>query len=53
MAASTREGRRNETIAGAGQTAGGIRDVRPVAEIIASLVQEAEAALRPAPGFVR
>jgi nitronate monooxygenase/enoyl-[acyl-carrier protein] reductase II len=50
IAASAQEGRRNETIAGAGQTAGGIREVRPVAQIIASLVEEAEAALRAAAG---
>ena len=51
IAASAQEGRRNETIAGAGQTAGGIREVRPVAQIIASLVEEAEAALRAAAEF--
>ena len=53
MAASIREGRRNETIAGAGQTAGAIREVLPVAEIIRSLVEEAEAALRASGSLAR
>jgi len=36
-----------------GQSAGGIRDVRPVAEIVASLLEEAEAAIAKTQGYVR
>jgi enoyl-[acyl-carrier protein] reductase II len=41
-------GRGSEFLATAGQSAGAIRDVRPVAEIIASVVAEAESVLRGA-----
>jgi enoyl-[acyl-carrier protein] reductase II len=46
MAAATAEGRRGEFLLTAGQGAGGIDDVLPVAEIIRRIVAEAEAALR-------
>ncbi|MCI4646068.1 MAG: nitronate monooxygenase [Hyphomonadaceae bacterium] len=35
-----------------GQSAGGVRDVRPVAEIVASIVSEAEAAIGRVSGYV-
>jgi nitronate monooxygenase/enoyl-[acyl-carrier protein] reductase II len=41
----TRAGRRHETLLTAGQTAGGIKDIVPVAEIVRQLIAEAEAAL--------
>jgi len=52
LAASAREGRRHETIPGGGQSAGGISEVLPVAEIIRRIVAEAEEALRQAPGLL-
>lgn len=52
MASASKEGRRHETIAGAGQSAGGIGDVLPVADIIRRMVAEAEDALRSATRFV-
>lgn len=45
MQARARAGRRHETLLTAGQTAGAIKDVLPVAEIIRLLVQETEQAL--------
>jgi enoyl-[acyl-carrier protein] reductase II len=42
--ARARAGRRHETLLTAGQTAGGIREILPVAEIIRQLIAEAEAA---------
>ncbi|MEM9739530.1 MAG: nitronate monooxygenase [Pseudomonadota bacterium] len=36
-----------------GQSAGGITDVRPVAEIVTSLLEEAEAAIEKTQGYVR
>jgi nitronate monooxygenase/enoyl-[acyl-carrier protein] reductase II len=47
-----RAGRRHETLLTAGQTAGGIKDILAVAEILKRLVAEAEAALSrgPKPG---
>ena len=36
-----------------GQSAGGVKDVRPVAEIVDSIVAEAEAAIGKASGYVR
>jgi enoyl-[acyl-carrier protein] reductase II len=41
----TRAGRRHETLLTAGQTAGGIKQILPLADIIRQLVSEAEAAL--------
>lgn len=45
MAAMTQAGRRHECLLTAGQTAGGIKDVLPVGEIMRRLVAETEAAL--------
>jgi len=42
-------GRQHETLLTAGQTAGGIKEVLPVADIMRQLVAEAEAALAKAP----
>jgi enoyl-[acyl-carrier protein] reductase II len=52
LMAATQEGRRQETIAGAGQSAGGIKDLPTVAEIIDHIVEEAEQTLRAGSGFV-
>jgi NAD(P)H-dependent flavin oxidoreductase YrpB (nitropropane dioxygenase family) len=46
-----RRGQRRETLVWAGQTAGGVREIQPVAEIIRQLVDEAEAALAQAPSY--
>jgi nitronate monooxygenase/enoyl-[acyl-carrier protein] reductase II len=48
VATSAREGGRQQTIAGAGQSAGAIHEVLPVAEIISRLIAGAEAALAQA-----
>jgi len=48
IVASHQAGRPHETLLTAGQTAGGIKAVLPVAEIMRSLVAEAEAALSAA-----
>ena len=48
MATATADGRRNEFLLTAGQGAGGVTEVLPVAEIIRRIVGEAEAALRSA-----
>ena len=42
-------GRQHETLLTAGQTAGGIKEIAPVAEIMRQLIAEAEAALSRAP----
>jgi nitronate monooxygenase/enoyl-[acyl-carrier protein] reductase II len=44
-----RRGRRRETLVWAGQTAGGVREIKTVAEIMRQLVDEAEAALARVP----
>jgi enoyl-[acyl-carrier protein] reductase II len=44
-----RAGRRHETILTAGQTAGGIKEILPLAEILRQLVAETEVALSRAP----
>ena len=49
MAERIRQGRRRETLVWAGQTAGGVREILSVAEIMRHLVDEAEAALARAP----
>ena len=49
IAERIRRGRRRETLVWAGQTAGGVREVLSVAEIMRHLVDEAEAALARAP----
>jgi enoyl-[acyl-carrier protein] reductase II len=46
---TTQAGRPHETLLTAGQTAGGIKEILPVAEIMRRLVAEAEAALARAP----
>lgn len=46
---STARGARNQTIAGSGQGAGAIRDVLSVAEVIRSMVAEAEGLLKRGP----
>jgi NAD(P)H-dependent flavin oxidoreductase YrpB (nitropropane dioxygenase family) len=42
-------GRQHDTLLTAGQTAGGIREILPVADIMRQLMAEAEAALARAP----
>jgi NAD(P)H-dependent flavin oxidoreductase YrpB (nitropropane dioxygenase family) len=42
-------GRQHDTLLTAGQTAGGIKDILPVAELMRQLIAEAEAALARAP----
>jgi nitronate monooxygenase/enoyl-[acyl-carrier protein] reductase II len=49
---STQAGRQHECLLTAGQTAGGISDVLPVAEIMRRLVAEAEATLASVSGLV-
>jgi enoyl-[acyl-carrier protein] reductase II len=49
VGASAIQGGRQQTIAGAGQIAGAIRDVLPVAEIIQRIVSQAEVALSRTP----
>jgi len=47
-----RIGQQHATLLTAGQTAGGIKDILPVADIINQLVAETEAALSRGPGFI-
>jgi len=49
IAARAKAGRRHETVLGAGQTAGGIKKVLSVAEIMRQLIAETEEALSRAP----
>jgi enoyl-[acyl-carrier protein] reductase II len=49
MASMAQAGRRHASLLTAGQTAGGIREVLPVAEIMRRLIAETEAALSRAP----
>jgi len=49
MLAATKAGRRHEMLLTAGQTAGGIKDVLPVAQIMRRMMAEAEVALSRAP----
>jgi nitronate monooxygenase/enoyl-[acyl-carrier protein] reductase II len=49
IVASAQAGRRRETLLPTGQSAGGIKEVLPVADIIHRLVAETEAALSRAP----
>jgi len=46
-----RRGQRRETLAWAGQTAGGVTEILTVAEIMHQLVDQTEAALARAPGL--
>jgi len=48
IVAKARAGKRHEALLTAGQTAGGIREILPVAEIMQNLMAETEAALRRA-----
>jgi enoyl-[acyl-carrier protein] reductase II len=48
MSAAMYEGRMHELIAGAGQSSGLVSDVLPAAEIVRTIVDEAERALRGA-----
>jgi nitronate monooxygenase/enoyl-[acyl-carrier protein] reductase II len=50
---TTQAGRPHATLLTAGQTAGGIKDVLPVAELMRRLVAETEAALAKAPRLVK
>jgi len=52
IAAAAQAGRQHEYLLTAGQTAGGIKNVLPVAEIIRQLMVEAEAVLSRTPNFV-
>ena len=49
MSAASSAGRRHEILLTAGQGAGGIKDVAPVADIMRRMIGEAEAALKRAP----
>ncbi len=51
MQAAIKAGRRHEMLLTAGQTAGGIKDVLPVAQIMWRIMAEAEVALSRAPEF--
>jgi NAD(P)H-dependent flavin oxidoreductase YrpB (nitropropane dioxygenase family) len=51
IVSTTQAGRPDATLLTAGQTAGGIKDIPSVAEIIRRLVAETEAALRKAPNL--
>jgi enoyl-[acyl-carrier protein] reductase II len=51
IVSTTQAGRPDATLLTAGQTAGGIKDIPPVAEIMRRLVVETEAALRRAPNL--
>jgi len=46
----TRAGRRHEAVLPAGQSAGAIKEILPVAKIMRRLIAETEAALARAPG---
>jgi NAD(P)H-dependent flavin oxidoreductase YrpB (nitropropane dioxygenase family) len=49
IAARAKAGRRHETLLTAGQTAGGIQKILPVAQIMRELIAETEGALSRAP----
>ena len=53
MVETHRAGRQHETLLTAGQTAGGITEILPVAQIMQRLVAEAEAALKGVGARVR
>jgi NAD(P)H-dependent flavin oxidoreductase YrpB (nitropropane dioxygenase family) len=53
IVSTTQAGRQHECILWAGQTAGGIKNVLPVAAIMRQLVDEAEAALFRTPNLVK
>jgi NAD(P)H-dependent flavin oxidoreductase YrpB (nitropropane dioxygenase family) len=51
MALKTQAGRGHETLLTAGQTAGGVTEILPVAEIMGRMIAEAEAVLSRAAKF--
>jgi NAD(P)H-dependent flavin oxidoreductase YrpB (nitropropane dioxygenase family) len=53
IVSTTQAGRQHECILWAGQTAGGIKEVIPVAAIMRRVIEDAEAALLRAPAFVK
>lgn len=53
IVSTTQAGRQHECLLTAGQTAGGVREILPVAEIMRRLVAEAEVALAGVPGSLR
>ena len=53
MSAATSAGRRHEVLLTAGQGAGGITDVLPVAQIMSRMIAQAEAALARAPARMK
>ena len=50
---TTQAGRQHECLLTAGQTAGGVKDILPVAEIMRRIIAETEAALSRAPDLVK
>src|SRR5262249_39416766 len=52
IVASTQAGRQHECVLWAGQTAGGVREILPVATIMRQLVEEAKLALSQAQNIV-
>jgi NAD(P)H-dependent flavin oxidoreductase YrpB (nitropropane dioxygenase family) len=53
IVSTTQAGRQHECVLWAGQTAGGIKEVLPVATIMRRIIEETEAALLRALTFVR
>jgi hypothetical protein len=51
--ATTRAGRQHECVLWAGQTAGGIKEILPVATIMRQIIEETEAVLLRAPNLVK
>jgi enoyl-[acyl-carrier protein] reductase II len=53
IVSTTQAGRQHECVLWAGQTAGGIKEILPVATIMRRIIEETEAALLRAPTFVK
>jgi NAD(P)H-dependent flavin oxidoreductase YrpB (nitropropane dioxygenase family) len=53
IVSTTQAGRQHECVLWAGQTAGGIKELLPVATIMRRIIKETEAALLRAPTFVK
>jgi nitronate monooxygenase/enoyl-[acyl-carrier protein] reductase II len=53
IVSTTQAGRQHECVLWAGQTAGGIKEILPVATIMRRIIKETEAALLRAPTFVK
>jgi NAD(P)H-dependent flavin oxidoreductase YrpB (nitropropane dioxygenase family) len=53
IVSTTQAGRQHECVLWAGQTAGGIREILPVARLIRQLVDETETVLSRAPTLVK